>query len=100
GGGGRRRGGRGGGGGGWGGVGGMLPDPGVWFGAVFVVPLGAALAVLGISRRGWWVAAVTASPIVAFPLSVGGDDLPVLGLLCLRLAVAGTGRPQPPGAPA
>src|SRR5215475_3832701 len=77
-------------GGGVGGVGSVLTDPRVWFGAVFVVTFGAALAVLGISRRGWWVAAVTASPIVAFPLSVGGDDLPVLGLLCLGLAVAGT----------
>jgi len=84
--------------GGVGGVGSVLTDPRVWFGAVFVVTFGAALAVLGISRRGWWVAAVTASPIVAFPLSVGGDDLPVLGLLCLGLAVAGTGGRELPGA--
>jgi hypothetical protein len=77
--------------------GGVLTDPRVWFGAVFVVTFGAALAVLGRSRLGWWVAAVTASPIVAFPLSVGGDDLPVLGLLCLGLAVAGAGGRGLPG---
>jgi hypothetical protein len=31
---------------------------------------------------------VTASPVVALPLAVGGDDLPVLGLMCLGLALA------------
>src|SRR5262249_51496752 len=39
-------------------------------------------------RVGWWAAVVTATPLIAFPLSVGGR-LPVLGLLCLGLAVAG-----------
>jgi Glycosyltransferase family 87 len=72
--------------------GGLLTDPRVWFGAVFVVTFGAALAIAGTPRPGWWVAAVTASPVIAFPLSVGGDDLPVLGLLCLGLAVAASGR--------
>jgi hypothetical protein len=72
--------------------GGLLTDPRVWFGAVFAVTFGAALAIAGLPRLGWWVAAVTASPVVAFPLSVGGDDLPVLGLLCLGLAVAASGR--------
>ena len=38
---------------------------------------------------GCWAAVVTATPLIAFPLSVGGDDLPVLGQLCLGLAVAG-----------
>ncbi|WP_245225886.1 hypothetical protein [Streptomyces smyrnaeus] len=32
---------------------------------------------------------LTASPLIALPLAVGGDDLPVLGLLCLGLALAG-----------
>jgi hypothetical protein len=32
-----------------------------------------------------------ASPVVALPLAVGGDDLPVLGLICLGLALAGRG---------
>src|SRR5262252_5552256 len=72
--------------------GGLLTDPRVWFAAVFVVTFGAALAIAGRPRPGWWVAAVTASPVIAFPLSVGGDDLPVLGLLCLGLAIAATGR--------
>ena len=73
--------------------GGLLTDPRVWFGVVFAATFGAALAAAGTPRLGWWVAAVTASPVIAFPLSVGGDDLPVLGLLCLGLAVAGGGSP-------
>jgi hypothetical protein len=72
--------------------GGLLTDPRLWFGAVFAVTFGAALAIAGTPRPGWWVAAVTASPVIAFPLAVGGDDLPVLGLLCLGLAVAASGR--------
>jgi hypothetical protein len=67
----------------------LLTDPRVWFGAVFVATFAAALAAAGTPHVGWWVAVVTASPVIAFPLSVGGDDLPVLGLLCLGLAVAG-----------
>jgi hypothetical protein len=67
----------------------ILTDPRVWFGAVFVVTFGASLAVLGTPRTGWWTAAVTASPVIAFPLSAGGDDLPVLGLLCLGFALLG-----------
>jgi len=71
--------------------GGLATDPRVWFGVVFVVTFGAALALLGTPRVGWWTAAVTASPVAAFPLSVGGDDLPVLGLLCLGFALLAGG---------
>src|SRR5205085_607880 len=54
----------------------------------------AALAAAGVRRPGWCTAAVMASPVIALPLSVGGDDLPVLGLMCLGLAIAGgTGAP-------
>ena len=69
--------------------GGLLTDPRVWFGVVFVVTFGAALAVLGTPRGAWGTAAGTASPVIALPLSAGGDDLPVLGLLCLGLALLG-----------
>jgi Glycosyltransferase family 87 len=67
--------------------GGVLTDPRLWFGVVFV--LGFA-GVLSLSRgpRPWlWTAVVTASPIIAFPLATGGDDLPVLALICLGLAL-------------
>jgi hypothetical protein len=68
---------------------GLLTDPRVWFGAVFAATFGAGLAAAGRRRAGWWTAAVITTPLIAYPLSVGGDDLPVLGLLCLGLAVAG-----------
>lgn len=67
--------------------GGPLTDPRLWFGVVFAITFGAALALLGTPHPGWWTALVTASPVVAFPLSVGGDDLPVLGLICLGFAL-------------
>jgi hypothetical protein len=68
---------------------GMLTDPRVWFGLVFVVTFVTALAVARARRPGWCAAVVLASPVVALPLSVGGDDLPVLGLMGLGLALAG-----------
>jgi hypothetical protein len=66
---------------------GPLTDPRLWFGLVFAITFGAALALLGTRRPGWRTAVVIASPVVAFPLSAGGDDLPVLGLICLGLAL-------------
>jgi hypothetical protein len=67
--------------------GGPLTDPRLWFGVVFAITFGAALALLGTRHPGWWTAVVIASPVVAFPLAVGGDDLPVLGLICLGFAL-------------
>jgi hypothetical protein len=67
--------------------GGPLTDPRLWFGVVFAFTFGAALALLATPHPGWWTAVVAASPVVAFPLSVGGDDLPVLGLICLGFAL-------------
>jgi hypothetical protein len=66
---------------------GPLTDPRLWFGVVFALTFGAALALLGTRHPGWWTVVVIASPVVAFPLSVGGDDLPVLGLICLGFAL-------------
>ena len=73
-------------------AGGPLTDPRIWFGVAFVATFGAAVRVAGVRRPVWWTALVTASPVVALPLAVGGDDLPVLGLVCLSLALAGRGR--------
>jgi Glycosyltransferase family 87 len=84
---------------------GVLTDPRTWFGVVFVLGFGWALKLSGVGRPWVWTAAVTASPIIAYPLSTGGDDLPVLALLCLGLALLRPGRPpahgwQPDGAAA
>jgi hypothetical protein len=71
-----------------------LTDPRIGFGLVFAASFTAALAAAGVRRPGWCAAAAMASPVIALPLSVGGDDLPVLGLMCLGLAIAGgTGVP-------
>jgi hypothetical protein len=71
--------------------GGLLSDPRIWFGAVFVVTFAAAARIARVPRPVWWTLLVTASPVVALPLAVGGDDLPVLGLMCLGLALASRG---------
>src|SRR3984957_9605080 len=65
----------------------ILTDPRIWFGAVFVLIFGLALKVAG--ARDWirWTAFVTASPVIAFELAVGGTDIPVLALMCLGLAL-------------
>lgn len=68
---------------------GLLTDPRIWFGIAFVATFGAAARIAGAPRPVWWTVLVTASPVVALPLAVGGDDLPVLGLMCLGLALAG-----------
>jgi hypothetical protein len=74
-------------------AGGLLTDPRVWFGIAFVITFGAALRVAGVPRPWWWTVLVAASPVVALPVAVGGDDLPVLGLVCLGLALAGRAEP-------
>ncbi|WP_051905935.1 MULTISPECIES: glycosyltransferase 87 family protein [Streptomyces] len=64
---------------------GVLPgDARWWLGGAFV----AALAAAGL-HRAW----LLACPLVALPLTVGGIDLPVVGLMCLGVALAGQGRP-------
>ena len=70
---------------------GLAGDPRIWFGVVFVAAFGAAIRIARVPRPVWWTALVTASPVVALPLAVGGDDLPVLGLMCLCLALASRG---------
>ena len=67
--------------------GGLLTDPRVWFGVVFLAAFGTALRLSGVRRPWLWAVVVTASPVIAYPLSTGGDDLPVLALICLGLAL-------------
>ena len=65
----------------------VLTDPRIWFGVGFVIVFGAALAVVGVRDVVRWTVLVTASPVIAFSLSVGGTDVPVLACLCLGLAL-------------
>jgi hypothetical protein len=62
-------------------------DPRIWFGAAFVAAFGVALALAGASDVVRWTALVTASPVIALPLTVGGTDVPVLACLCLGFAL-------------
>jgi uncharacterized membrane protein len=71
-----------------------VTDPRIWFGAAFVLAFAAALAVAGARDVVRWTALVTASPVVAFSLTVGGTDVPVLACQCLGLALLWR-RPQP-----
>ncbi|MEV5825924.1 glycosyltransferase 87 family protein [Spirillospora sp. NPDC052242] len=69
---------------------------------VFAVAFAALFAASALLLRGRAalgpLAVLAASPLVALPLAVGGDDLPVLGLACLGLALAARGNPGAAGA--
>ncbi|MFJ5546323.1 hypothetical protein [Streptomyces sp. NPDC093225] len=63
---------------------GVLPgDARWWLAGAFVAALGAA---------GLYRARLLACPLVALPVAVGGTDLPVAGLMCLGVVLAGQGR--------
>ncbi|WP_089116718.1 hypothetical protein [Streptomyces sp. SS07] len=68
---------------------GPLTDPRLWMGAAFLGAFALALPAGSRSAPLRWIAAC---PLVALPLAVGGVDLPVAGLMCLGLALAGQGR--------
>ena len=73
---------------------GFITDPRIWFTLGFVVVFAAALAVAKARDVLRWTALVTATPVIAFSLAVGGTDVPVLALLCLGLALLWR-RPEP-----
>src|SRR5215813_140155 len=65
---------------------GLLTDPRVWFGVVFLVVFWLALRDGG-ARDPWrWAVLVAASPVIAFELAVGGTDVPMVAFLCLGFA--------------
>jgi hypothetical protein len=65
----------------------LLTDPRIYFTAAFAVVFWLALRVTGTPSPGRWTALAIATPVVAFPLAIGGDDEPVLALMCLGLAL-------------
>jgi hypothetical protein len=71
-----------------------MTDPRIWFGVGFVAVFAAALVFAGVRDVVRWTVLLTASPIVAFSLTVGGTDLPVLACQCLGLALLWR-RPHP-----
>jgi len=65
---------------------GLLTDPRIWFGAVFLVVFWYALR-QGGSRDPWrWAVLIATSPFIAFELAVGGTDVPMVAFLCLGFA--------------
>ena len=66
---------------------GPLTDPRVWFGIVFLVVFAFALKVAGARDCVRWALLVTASPIIAFELCVGGTDVPMVAFMCLGFAL-------------
>ena len=71
-------------------------DARIWFAIVTVAAVGAAVALLRSSTTPPLVRAVQAAtvlPVTALTLATGGDDIPVLALCLLALALSATGRP-------
>jgi hypothetical protein len=66
---------------------GLLTDPRVWFGLVFLVVFACALRIAGAKDSVRWALLLTASPIIAFELCVGGTDVPMVAFLCLGFAL-------------
>src|ERR1700735_4085733 len=54
---------------------GLLTDPRVWFGVVFLVVFWFALRHAGARDPGRWTVLVAATPVIAFELAVGGTDV-------------------------
>ncbi|WP_300611562.1 glycosyltransferase 87 family protein [Trebonia sp.] len=66
---------------------GLLTDPRVWFGVVFLVVFGYALRRGGAGDPWRWTVLVAATPVIAFELAVGGTDVPMVAFLCLGFAL-------------
>ncbi|MGH3265602.1 MAG: glycosyltransferase 87 family protein [Trebonia sp.] len=65
---------------------GLLTDPRIWFGVVFLVVFWLALRHAGARDPGRWALLVAATPVIAFELAVGGTDVPMVAFLCLGFA--------------
>jgi hypothetical protein len=66
--------------------GGLLTDPRLWFGVVFLIVFWYALRRGGSRDPVRWAVLVAASPVIAFELAVGGTDVPMVAFLCLGFA--------------
>jgi 4-amino-4-deoxy-L-arabinose transferase-like glycosyltransferase len=65
----------------------VVTDPRVWFGLAFLVVFWLALRASGAQNCVRWTVFIAASPVIAFELAVGGDDIPIAALMCLGFAL-------------
>jgi hypothetical protein len=65
---------------------GLLTDPRVWFGVVFLGVFWLSLRDGGARDPGRWTVLLSATPVIAFELAVGGTDVPMVAFLCLGFA--------------
>ena len=65
----------------------IVTDPRVWFGLAFLVIFWLALRAAGAKNCVRWTVFIAASPVIAFELAVGGDDIPIVALMCLGFAL-------------
>lgn len=72
---------------------GLLTDPRVWFGVMFLLVFWLALREGGARDPGRWAMLAAASPVIAFELAVGGTDVPMVACLCLGFAYLWQQRP-------
>ena len=83
--------------------GGLLTDPRIWFGVVFLAVFWLALRQGGARDPGRWAILVAGSPVIAFELAVGGTDVPMVGFPLPRVRPAlppsDLGQPRGPGGP-
>jgi hypothetical protein len=77
--------------------GGLITDPRIWFGVVFIAVFWLALRVGGARDAGRWTLLAVASPVIAFELAVGGTDVPMVAFLCLGFAYLAVKRPVAAG---
>jgi len=63
-----------------------LTDPRIWFALAFVAVFWVALRKAGARDASRWAVLITGSPVIAFTLATGGDDAPMIALLCLGFA--------------
>ncbi|MEU9128253.1 glycosyltransferase 87 family protein [Kitasatospora sp. NPDC048540] len=79
----------------------VLGDARIWFAATLLVCLLACWRLLRPATPDRApllpLAALTASPLIALALAVGGVDLPLIGVCCLAMALAARGRPVSAG---
>jgi hypothetical protein len=65
---------------------GVLTDPRIWFGVVFLVVFWLALRRGGARDPVRWTLLMAGGPVIALELAIGGTDVPMVAFLCLGFA--------------